>query len=73
MESVKLARLLASRAELMVLLGTFLTLVLACVCVVVVCAVANKVSGVAAKVTYVSPAASAAADLKTASKPASLQ
>jgi hypothetical protein len=39
----------------------------------VVCAVANKVSGVAAKVTYVSPAASAAADLKTASKPASLQ
>ena len=73
MERVKLARLLASRAEPMVLLGTFLTLVLACVCVVVVCAAANKVSGIAAKVTYVSSAASAAADLKVSTQVAAPQ
>jgi hypothetical protein len=49
----------SSRAEVMVLLGTILTMVLSSVCVVALCAAANYVSGSAAKVTYAAPAASA--------------
>lgn len=62
MERAKLAGS-SSRAELIVLAGTILTMVLSSVCVVVVCAAANQASGSAAKITYVAPAASAAGDL----------
>ncbi|HSB21787.1 MAG TPA: hypothetical protein VLE94_01625 [Burkholderiaceae bacterium] len=53
----------SSRAELMVVAGTIVTMVLACACVVVVCAAANEASGTAAKVIYAAPSASAAGDL----------
>ena len=57
------AKLASSSAELVVMAGTILAMVLSCVCVVVVCAVANEASGTAAKITYVAPAASAAGNL----------
>ena len=64
METTKFARS-SSRAEVMVLVGTMLTMVLSSVCVVVLCAAANYVSETAAKVTQVAPAASAAGALGT--------
>jgi len=57
MQRAKLAS--SSRAELMVLAGTILSMVLSCLCVVVLCAAANQASGAAAKVMYAAPAASA--------------
>ncbi|HVO06132.1 MAG TPA: hypothetical protein VMT83_05060 [Burkholderiaceae bacterium] len=53
----------SSRAELVVVAGTIVTMVLSCVCVVVLCAVANEASGTAAKVIYAAPSASAAGDV----------
>jgi len=64
METAKFARS-SSRAEVMVLVGTMLTMVLSSVCVVVLCAAANYVSETAAKVTQVAPAASAPGALGT--------
>jgi hypothetical protein len=57
MKRAKLAS--SSRAELMVLGGAILSMVLSCVCVVVLCAAANEASETAAKVIYAAPAASA--------------
>lgn len=62
MEGAKLASR-SSRAELVVVAGSVVTMVLSCVCVVVLCAVANEASGTAAKVTYAAPSASAAGDI----------
>jgi len=62
MERAKLASL-SSRAELTVVAGTIVTMVLSCVCVVVVCAVANGATEPAAKIIYAAPAASAPVDL----------
>ena len=61
MERAKLASL-SSRAELMVVAGTIVTMVLSSVCVVVVCAAANEATGTAAKIIYAAPAASAPGD-----------
>ena len=63
----------SSRAEVVVLGGTIVTMVLSCVCVVVLCAAANAVSGTAAKVIYAAPAASAVANLVAPSDVAALQ
>ena len=71
MESHKLAR--SSRAELLVLAGTIVTMVLSCVCVVALCAAANNASGGAAKVIYAAPAASAAGNLVVRNEVAELR
>jgi hypothetical protein len=57
MQTAKFAS--SSRAELMVVAGTILSMVLSCVCVVVLCAAANEASGTAAQVIHAAPAASA--------------
>ncbi|HEU5295144.1 MAG TPA: hypothetical protein VFU71_10160 [Burkholderiaceae bacterium] len=62
MEEAKLASP-SSRAELAVVAGTIVTMVLSSVCVVVVCAAANGVAEPAAKIIYAAPAASAPGDL----------
>ena len=53
----------SSSAELMVLAGTILIMILSCFCVVVVSAGANEASETTAKITYAAPAAGAAVDL----------
>jgi hypothetical protein len=58
----------SSRAELLVLAGTIVTMVLSSVCVVVLCAAANEVSGAGAKVVHVARAASEPIDLQAPAK-----
>lgn len=71
MDTAKFAS--ATRAELMVLVGTIVTMVLSCVCVVVLCAAANDASGTAARIIYAAPAASAAGSQLAPTEIATLQ
>jgi len=52
----------SSRAELLVVVGTIVTMLLSFVCVAVVCAAANGATGTAARIIYAAPAASAPGD-----------
>jgi len=61
MERAKLASL-SSRAELMIVAGTIVAMVLSSVCVVVICAAANEATGTAARIIHAAPAASAPGD-----------
>jgi len=63
MERAKLASV-ESRAELMVVAGTIVAMVLSCFCVVVLCAAANEATSTAATVIYAAPAASAPGDVR---------